>query len=158
MTMQDASMRLLSLVLGTAAAALVLGLGARSAHAQLAVPSCIAPDDVPEAVFNAIDDEYPLDTFSPATCRATAKAASQGCKKAVTFAARCRNLVNQAVTQASLLACAELTDSSARKACESDAENELKSLQSDVKDEAKQGSAGCADDLPAAIQAACNPV
>lgn len=142
MKTRGASVRLLSLALG-AAAALILALGAERAAAQVQIPGCIAPDLVPEAVFDGVDAEYDLAGTPQDICEDIAKAAVAGCKKAVATAAKCRNLVHKAALDAQLLACAAIADAEARKACESDAKAALKSLDDETKEQKKAGSESC---------------
>jgi hypothetical protein len=155
MTTRKTSLRMLLVGGASAAALLVLALGPQTAQAQLPVGNCVAPNEIPEDLVDAVEDEYALESFSDRACSATAKVTAKDCNKVVKIAAKCRNLVNAAMTQAANLACALLSDKSAQKACTSANKADLKSSQSEVKDQAKDGSETCADDVAPVILVGC---
>jgi hypothetical protein len=156
MTMRRASIRTLTVAAASALAGLLLALGAQPAQAQIPVASCVAPNEIPEDVFDAVDAEYPLDEFADPTCASAAKTSGKGCKKVVKIAAKCRNLVSKAISEAANLACAELADKAAKKACTGENSAEVKAEKAMVKEQAEEGSAGCADEVPPAILGECD--
>jgi hypothetical protein len=147
----SASIRVLT---AGAAAALALALGAPAAQAQVA--DCFQPDTMPERVFDAVDDEYPLDEFGDRSCGLTAKASAKGCKSVAKIAGGCRNVVNEALAELEVLICHVTSmGEDALKTCLATVKSDLKTDRADMKALVKQGSEGCVDDVPPAILTEC---